>query len=98
MTVTAFLLALGAVARITRFINSDTLVEPVRRKVLRRYGPESWWYTLITCPWCMSVWVAAAVTPLAWIGARSPVFLLPAMALSMSYLYAIVTMHLDGDE
>lgn len=97
MTVTAFLLTLGAVARITRFVNADTLFESVRAAVLRRFGP-GYWYTLVTCPWCLSIWTAAAVVPVGWFAGRSPAYLIPAMVLSISYLYAIAATHLDKDD
>lgn len=57
--------------RVTRFVLHDTLIEGLRSKVLRRLGatPQRLWklklMELLTCPYCFSVWVAAATTA-AW--------------------------------
>lgn len=69
MAVAVFLLALGAVLRVTRFVNDDELFQPVRDWVDRRYGPESKLAYLLTCPWCASIYVAApaAVVSAGWI-------------------------------
>jgi hypothetical protein len=95
VTLAVFALALGAVARITRFGNTDDLASGLRQAVLSRYGPDSNWYTLLVCPWCLSVWVAAAVIPLAWIFGEYGVFQIPAAALTASYLYALVASNWD---
>ncbi|NJQ00216.1 DUF1360 domain-containing protein [Streptomyces sp. PLAI1-29] len=82
-----FLLALGAVARVTRFVNLDALAGPLRAWFIRRGGPESKLVTLVECPWCLSVWVAAAVVPLAFLYGHTLWFQIPATALTVSYLY-----------
>lgn len=61
-----------AVARIVRLVQVDEMpVGALREAVLDRYG--EWKATeLLRCPWCLSVWVAAAVVlarhrwPRAW--------------------------------
>jgi Protein of unknown function (DUF1360) len=95
VSLAVFLLSLGAVARITRFVNSDDLASSVRTAVLRRYGPDSYFYTLLSCPWCLSIWVAAAVVPLAWYCGESAAFQIPAAALSISQLYALAAANWD---
>ena len=58
-----------AVARVTRLINEDRVpFGPVRDAILARasrdeggLGSSSRLAELITCPWCMSMWVAGGV-------------------------------------
>jgi hypothetical protein len=49
---------------------------------------------LLTCPWCASIYVAAAAAPLAYFWGPSPWLLVPALALAFSY----VTGFLAGKE
>lgn len=41
---------------------------------------------LLTCPWCASIYVAAAAAPLAYFWGSSPWLLVPALALAFSYV------------
>jgi hypothetical protein len=50
-----------AVWRIVRFIQRDSLVEGPREELINRYGHLKI-AELLTCPWCLSIWVGAAVT------------------------------------
>lgn len=92
-----FLLALGAVARITRFVNADVLGGPLRAAVIRRFGPDSTPVEFVGCPWCVSVWVAAPVAVLAWLFGHTAGFVVPAAWLSLSYLYSIAAAWLDEE-
>lgn len=71
MSYTALVL-IGALVtwRVTRFIVADDLIEGTRKKVLDFLGPQrplhpwrDFWcgkaYTLLTCPWCVSIYVSA---------------------------------------
>lgn len=73
MTWWTFAVAVGAVIRLTRLITHDTITAPLRAAAARHDvrnrlalqkpphpgpGPA---LTFITCPWCISVYVAAAV-------------------------------------
>lgn len=52
-----------AVYRLTRLAITDTF-PPVRRArfaILQRWPEDSWQVELGTCPWCLSVWIAAGV-------------------------------------
>ena len=51
-----------AVARVTRLIVDDKIGLPFRQWVLRKSGEDGWFFYLVSCPWCMGVWVAAAMT------------------------------------
>ena len=95
MTVTAALLALGAIARITRFLTSDVLFDPVRDRIERRFGSDSRICYLLSCPWCASIWVAAGVS---WVAAAAGAITwaesVP-FALLTSYMYGLLAQHLD---
>jgi len=51
-----------ATYRLTRLITDDHITEPIRRRFMERYPPETtklgYW---ASCPWCASVWVGAGV-------------------------------------
>jgi len=51
------------VYRATRLITTDTFppCERLRAIVERRYGEDSSITYLISCPWCMSVWLGAII-------------------------------------
>lgn len=65
------LLAL-TVWRATRFVVKDDLplIKTPRDRLVRRStqldGTLRWYGELITCPWCVSVWLAGAGTALTW--------------------------------
>lgn len=78
-----------AVARVTGLITADAITEPVRDRMIGWLDdtPGSagqWFATLITCPWCASVWVAFTASPLIWFWGDSAVMLIPAVALAFS--------------
>jgi hypothetical protein len=45
---------------------------------------------LLTCPWCVSVYVAALVAPVVYWWGDKPWFLVPAMALAMSHVTGLL--------
>lgn len=63
MLAVSLLVATFAVARLTRLIVDDQIFNRFRRWVLRKWGDESWQSYLITCPWCMSIWLGAVIMP-----------------------------------
>lgn len=80
-----------AVARVTGLIVADTITEPVRDRIVEWLDdtPGSsgeWVSTLITCPWCASIWVAFIASPLIWFWGNLPVMLVPAIALAFSQI------------
>lgn len=52
-----------AAYRLTRLAIVDTFppVQRLRFRVLQRWPEDSWQVELGTCPWCLSVWIAAGV-------------------------------------
>lgn len=81
-----------AVARVTRLITTDTILDPPRSWLLRRLQSERLKY-LIVCDWCMSIWVAAAITPIAWHHSHTPWYLIPATALAASHMTGLLAQH-----
>ncbi len=49
--------------------------------------------TLLTCHWCASVWIAAAVTAAAWASGGHWAFTAPCAALAIAYLVGFVADH-----
>ncbi|GGG04136.1 hypothetical protein GCM10007304_17830 [Rhodococcoides trifolii] len=97
MTVTVFLLALGATARLTRLISDDYVTRYLRALVIRRRGADSDSAYLVTCPWCLSPYIGAAIFTTAWFYGEHPGFLIPAMVATASYIIGIAASWLDGD-
>lgn len=57
----------AAIYRLTRLVTRDAFppVAAIRTRISKRFGEDSWQSYLAECPWCMSVWIAAAATALA---------------------------------
>lgn len=87
------------VARGTRFLNADYLAADFRAWVMRRFGDGKLYY-LVTCPWCLSIWIALPVTlyvvlvPLD--GFFGTLLTIAGLWAAYSYVHGIVTSNLDG--
>lgn len=57
MTPFDFVLGALAVHRLTSMIVDDTILDRPREWITAR---SDWLLELVSCPWCVSVWVAAA--------------------------------------
>ena len=64
-----------AVKRLTRLVTEDTITEPLRNEIFKRFGPPETSRGVsfgVTCPHCVSIWLAAGVVtarivfPRAW--------------------------------
>lgn len=64
--VAVLLLSLLAVARVTRILTIDKIMEPARMWVLQRNGREGMYTYGVHCPWCMSIWFGALAGALLW--------------------------------
>lgn len=95
MNVVVFLLALGITCRITRFITKDTLAAGFRSWMAERFGDDSKLAYLVTCSWCTSIWVSAAVVPLSWTAGGTAAFRVVALILTLSYLSGLASDWLD---
>lgn len=56
-----------AVARVTRLIVDDKISLPIRQWVLAKSGEDGWFFYLVSCPWCMGVWIAAGMTTVTYL-------------------------------
>lgn len=89
MLITSLIVGVLAVARLTRLLVSDKLTVKVRQWVVTRWGPDSKPSVLVHCPWCISVWIALPVMPVAalfpnrWVIA---VLAIPAAAYVVGFL------------
>jgi hypothetical protein len=61
----SLVVAVLAVARITRLLVDDRITIAWRRWVINKWGEESLPSYLVHCPWCMSIWVAIPTMPCA---------------------------------
>lgn len=95
MTLLEFLLSLGATCRVTRFITKDTLAAGFRTWIAARFGDDSKLSYLVSCSWCTSIWVAAAMTALAQGAGGSLALQLTTTALTLSYLTGLASRWLD---
>ena len=68
-----------AVFRGTRLLNKDLIAEPVR-KLGGRAGMK--WLDFITCPWCVSMWLAGGAVALSLTVWREVRYLWVVLALS----------------
>lgn len=78
-----------AVARITGLIVADTIFDTPRGALLGRLDPRpatlgALVASLLTCSWCVSIWVAAGAAPAVWWFGDSPWLLVPAILLAFS--------------
>lgn len=64
MEALALVLYVLAVARVTRLVNHDAVLDPLRVRVYQRFGEHGEAAYFLGCAWCVSVWAAAALLPL----------------------------------
>lgn len=86
--------AVLAVARLTRLVVEDRITNFYRLWMVRKYGEESVASYFVHCPWCMSIWVAAVVMPVAVAWPNRWVFAVLA-SLGASYLTGLLAKRLE---
>lgn len=83
-----------AVARITLIIVDDDILERPRRAIVKKFAPgekdEHPIATLVTCPWCMSVWVGCALAPLVYYHYGHPLVYMGGLALAASQVTGMI--------
>jgi hypothetical protein len=93
-----WLLALGATARVCRFVNADYLFRGVRVWAIKKWGPDHDVPYGLTCAWCASVWIAGAVFTIAYFYGHTAAYLITTSALTASWLYATIASWVDPSE
>lgn len=88
-------LVVGAIARLTRLITRDVLLQPLRDWADRRWGEASRPAYLLSCTWCASIWVAFPVVVSAALWGGTAVWQVIAAALTASYLVSLIALHFD---
>lgn len=83
-------LAVGAAARITRFVNADDLAGPIRNRWRAKFGDHTTAGGFISCPWCVGFWAAVPVVAAAGLFGDTPFFWGPAGVLTVSYVVGLL--------
>jgi hypothetical protein len=91
ISVMAFAVAALATARITRLITTDYLTATPRAWLINRLGTSSKLSYLLACPWCTSMWIAAAAAPVFYWWQSSAWVQVPAVALALSQTVGMVS-------
>lgn len=84
------MLLLLAVARLTKLVVSDRIGHPLRAAVLKRSGDDGWLTFGVHCPWCVGMWFALVAAPLWWFWGDTPWFVIPCLALALSYAVGLL--------
>lgn len=97
LTLLVLLLYVLAVMRATRLINADTILDTPRIWLLHKFGPESKLAYFISCPWCVSIWIAGISAPFVLWALDLPLWLWPLLGLATSHLTGLAA-QLDSDD
>ena len=66
MSTLAVILTIGLIARLTRLAVADQITHPIRARLILKVGVDHPIAYLATCSWCMSMWIAAAISAAAY--------------------------------
>lgn len=83
-----------AAARLTGLITDDDITSTARDAVLQRLPDTRLGRALadlITCQWCVSIWMSALIAPVAWWWSDRPWFAVPALVLAMSQVTGMLS-------
>jgi hypothetical protein len=98
MTTFTLIILVGAVARITRLVTTDRITEAPRDWILDRLNPHGLGTYLMSCPWCISIYVGFIAAPVGHFWGDEPWVTIPAIALTMSYITGFLATLTKGDE
>lgn len=94
-----------AVARITRLINFDAILDRPRVAIVRFVRGNPLVVYFLTCPWCVGFWVTLATSWIPVVYPTNRVFLILGVALAASHLIGIQaplaadeTVNVDDDD
>lgn len=89
------ILLMLSTARITRFVTTDKLSEPLRVSAMKRLNPEGSLAYLIHCDWCSSIYVGAGVASVWHFWGDSGWTTAGLVALSASYAAGLLNSKAD---
>lgn len=89
-TAIVIVLYIGTVARLTRLIVGDKITEPVRDRIVHRFGETSPLTFVFFCAWCMGMWIAFALSPVVFLLTELTWWLLPLVALTASQVTGLL--------
>lgn len=90
MSLSVFLLALGATARLTHLVTDDRILGWLRAAAMQRFGPDHPAVYWLYCPWCVSPYLAAAVFTTAAFYGGTTAFTITAAALTASWVIGTI--------
>ncbi|MFC1418722.1 hypothetical protein [Streptacidiphilus cavernicola] len=94
-----YVLALGAVLRLTHLLVDDRITLPLRTWAAQGAGPgRRFGAAVLSCTWCTSIWTSAATVALWWAArwAQHPgLFAVPALVLSLSWVASVLEIWSD---
>lgn len=98
MTTLNVVLTVLLIMRVTRLIVADAILDPVRVRLLLKLGEESRIMYLLTCSWCMSVWVGAGISAAAYWYGNERWWTIMCMAGAASWFAGIADRWLDPED
>lgn len=97
------ILAAFIATRVTRLVTADRVFQPLRDRIITKFGmghPLTYW---VHCPWCVGVWVSLAASvvvvftaPDGWL--VSAWWLVPGLAAAYSWLCGLTERFVDDGE
>lgn len=88
-----FALVLGATARLSRLVTADKIGEWFRDALLERWGEDSLRGYLITCDYCVSIYVGPVVATVAVLWGDNRVIIIGLLALTASLFAGFLGAH-----
>jgi hypothetical protein len=88
-----FVIAIGAVVRLSRLVTADKITESIRERLTQRWGEDSLKAYLISCDYCVSIYVAPVVATVAVYWGDNRVVIIGLLALTASFIAGIIGAH-----
>ncbi|WP_353107820.1 DUF1360 domain-containing protein [Gordonia sp. (in: high G+C Gram-positive bacteria)] len=95
MSALAALLTIGLIIRLTRLFVVDQITYGLRARIVVRLGVDHPVSYLVTCSWCLSLWLAAAVGAGAYFWGTTGWWQIVALAGTASLLAGWASIWLD---
>lgn len=97
------ILAAFIATRVTRLVTADRVFQPLRDRVITRFGMGHSFTYWIHCPWCVGVWVSLAASVVVVFTAPDgwPVsawWLVPGLTAAYSWLCGLTERFVDDGE